>query len=345
MKSILVTGGAGFFGGILLRRLLAEGYDCVSIDLVAHELEHPHLQSIRGDIRDPHTLKQIFSARPFAAVFHCAAILAHAVKDRHFLWSSNVDGTRHVADLARQYRIPKLVFTSSNCLWGTRVGRPIREDDTPAPVEIYGRSKWAAEQVLQEFTRDLDVVILRCPTIIDAGRLGLLSILFEFIAEGRRVWVVGGGTNRYQFIFAPDLVAACRQALAYDGSGVFHVGADDVKPLAAVYQYVIDRAGTGARVTTLPRWPTLPLMRLAHGLKLSPLGPYQYRMIAEDFAFDTGHAKRELGWSPTCSNEAMLWEAYRYFRDHRDEIESRHAASAHRQPAKMGIIRLLKWIS
>ncbi len=85
-----------------------------------------------------------------------------------------------------------------------------------------------------------------------------------------------------------------------------NVGSDEVKPLREVYQHVIDQAGTGARVASLPKAPTLAAMRLADALKVSPLGPYHWRMIAEDFLFDV---------------------------------------SAHRQPAKMGAIRILKWFS
>ena len=118
-----------------------------------------------------------------------------------------------------------------------------------------------------------------------------------------------------------------------------------MRPLRDVYQYVIDRAATGARVARLPKGPTLLAMRLAHLLNISPLGPYQYRMIAEDFAFDTSRIQERLGWRPTLTNEEMLWKTYEYYRGHREEIARRTDASAHRSAAKMGIIRVLKWMS
>ena len=241
--------------------------------------------------------------------------------------------------------MPRLVFTSSNCLWAHNFGRPVHEDDAPAPVEIYGRSKWEGEKILWDFAPDIRVVVIRCPTIMDAGRLGLLAILFEFIEEGRKVWVVGGGHNRYQFIYAQDLCAACELAATLDESCVFNIGADDVRTFREVYQHVIDRAGTGSRVASLPKAPTLLAMRIAHRLGLSPLGPYQYKMIAEDFVFDTTRIKERLGWKPTLRNEEMFERAYLYYRDHRKEIHARRNVSAHKQPARMGVIRLLKWIS
>lgn len=345
MKHVLLTGGAGFFGEVLKNRLLQNGVSVVSVDLQRDETQHPGLLALQGDIRNRATLEPLFAARPFDGVFHCAAILAHAVKDRQFLWTSNVEGTETVASLAKQYGVSKIVFTSSNCLWTDPFNRPVTEDDVPHPREIYGQSKYEGERILLSHRNGIRPVIIRTPTIIASGRLGLLAILFEFMLEGRRVWVVGKGDNRYQFIYAHDLADACIRAMDADVEGVFNVGSDGVDTLRGVYQTVIDRAGTGARVASLPKWPTLPGMRIAYRLGLSPLGPYQYRMIAESFVFDTTKIKAALGWRPTLTNAEMLYEAFDYYRHHRGEIERRTGVSAHKQAASMGVIRLLKWIS
>jgi nucleoside-diphosphate-sugar epimerase len=241
--------------------------------------------------------------------------------------------------------VPKLVFISTNCLWASNLGHEVQEHETPNPVELYGRSKLAAEQVLQEYAAALQVVTIRCPTIIDSGRLGLLAILFEFIQDGKKVWVVGDGGNRYQFIYAQDLATACLQTLDYGASDLFHIGSENVVSLRRVYEAVIEAAGTKARVAQLPKGPTIAAMKLAHKLGISPLGPYHYRMIAEDFIFDTTRIRERLGWRPTVTNEQMMIEAFRYYATQRKEIHARKDVSAHSKPAEMGIIRLLKWIS
>jgi UDP-glucose 4-epimerase len=212
-------------------------------------------------------------------------------------------------------------------------------------VELYGRSKLAGEQVLAEYASDLDIVTIRCPTIIDSGRLGLLAILFEFIDDGKKVWVVGDGGNRYQFIYAQDLATACLQAIDYAGSNLFHIGSENVVSLRRVYEAVIQAAGSKSRVASLPKGPTIAAMQLAHKLNLSPLGPYHYRMIAESFVFDTTHIRSELGWAPTVTNEEMMIRAYQYYSSNRREIHSRTDVSAHSKPTSMGIIRALKWFS
>lgn len=344
--TILLTGGAGFFGSLLKQRLLDEGYNCVSVDLEKDDATHKNLTTIQGDIRDKALMERLAEAHKFSAIFHVAAILAHAVKDENFLWGCNVDGTRAVAELAKKYKIPKVVFTSSNCLWGESFDRPVVEEDEPKPVEIYGRSKWEGEKILLEHVDDFASVIFRCPTIVDSGRLGLLAILFEFIDEGRKVWVVGGGKNRYQFIYAQDLATAFIKALDYKQTAVFNIGSDDVPTFQEAYNYVIKKAGhTKARVANFPRGIAIPLMQLAYALKLSPLGPYQYKMIAESFVFDTSKIKHELRWKPTLTNQEMLYKAYEYYHQNRHEIAGRKDVSAHKQAAKMGIIRLLKWMS
>ena len=345
MKTVLITGGSGFFGGLLKEKLLDMGVYCVNVDLVKDPFSHVNLSSVQGDICNKETLENIFSEHRFDVVFHCAALLAHEVKDEKILWSSNVDGTRNIADYAKKYSVPKFIYISSNCLWGKNFDNLVTEEEPPAPIEIYGRSKLEGEKILLGYTDSFDVSIFRCPTIMDAGRLGLLAILFEFIDEGRKVWIVGDGSNRYQFIYAPDLIDACIKAVSHTGSGVYNIGSDNVISFRGMYEYVITKANTKARLAFLPKKPALLAMKIAHKLKMSPMGPYQYKMIASNFVFDTSKIKKELGWMPTLKNEEMLYKAYEYYHKNLEEIKSRSEVSAHRQPAKMGIIRLLKWIS
>ncbi|HEY6448896.1 MAG TPA: NAD(P)-dependent oxidoreductase [Acidobacteriaceae bacterium] len=346
MSHVLVTGGAGFFGGILKRHLLRNRYHVTSVDRVPDSSWHPHLTKITGDLRDPWLLNSAFRRARYDAVFHCAAVLAHGMDlNEDDLWTSNVNATRMLAEASRSNGVPKLIFTSTNCLWAANPGHAIREDEMPAPAEIYGQSKLAAEHVLCRYSREMEIVILRCPTIIDRGRLGLLAILFEFIQDGKTVWVVGDGRNRYQFIYAEDLVRACMAAMRPGVCDIFHVGSENVQPLRAVYEAVIAEAGTRSKVRSLPRVPALGAMRLAHHWGLSPLGPYHYRMISEDFLFDTSKIRARLGWRPTLTNEQMLVQAYRYYATRREEIGQRTNVSAHSKAAPMGVIRLLKWVS
>ena len=327
------------------RSLLDSGVQCVSVDLLPDPDTGVHLKSYQVDIRDAHALEKVFQAHTFDAVFHCAAVLAHGDADPRFLWTSNVDGTERVAEAAVKFKVPALVYTSSNCLWGRGLDHEVAEDEPPCPVEIYGRSKLDGERRLARYQDRLNVCTVRCPTIIDSGRLGLLSILYEFIRENRTVWTVGTGLNRYQFIYAADLADACIRMARHGRSATFCIGSDHVKPLRDVYEYVIRESGSHSRVRSLPQAATLTAMRLAYLLGISPLGPYHYKMISQNSVLNTAKIKQDLGWSPTLTNEQMLFRGYEYYVQNLQEIHSRKEASAHRQSAKMGAIRLLKWVS
>lgn len=345
MGSYLITGGSGFLGSIMKKKLLERGDMCLNIDLEHDELKHENLVSIKGDIRDYTLMNEVFSKYKFDAIFHFAALLAHEKKSLKDLWSCNVDGTMSVLRFAKDYNINKIIFTSSNCLWGQNFDYPVTENEIPNPIEIYGKSKLECEKMLLSESNTINSVIFRCPTIMDEGRLGLLAILYEFMDEDRKIWMVGDGMNRYQFIYAKDLTNACLLALDYNHSNIFNIGSDNVKTFNEVYSYVIKNSNSKSKLAHLPKNIATLGMKLCFTLGLSPLGPYQYKMISSSFIFDINKIKNELGFNPTLTNEEMMLKAFKYYHTNREEIKLRKNVSAHNRNAKMGIIRFLKWIS
>ncbi len=344
MKKYLITGGAGFFGSILKQNLLEEDNYVVSIDLQQDDYEHENFEHIQGDIRDIELLNSIGKKHKFDAIFHCAALLAHEVKDKNDLWTSNVDGTQNIANFAIENGCKKIVFISSNCLWGQNFDNPVSEEEIPNPVEIYGRSKLEGERILINNKEKINSVIFRSPTIIDEGRLGLLSLLFEFIDDNKKIPIVGNGENRYQFIYAKDMVQAMKSALNYDKTSIFNIGSDNVKTFNEVYNYVIEKSNSKSRLFHFPKMLMIIGMKICYFLHISPLGPYQYKMISSSFVFDTSKIKKELNFTPTLTNEEMMYKAYKYYKDNRKEIESRTNVSAHKKNASMGVIKILKWM-
>lgn len=348
MRTFLITGGSGFLGTIMTNYLLNKGYECVNIDLVKTSIEaQPNYTSYQGDIRDLDCLEKIFSEYHFDAVFHFAAMLAHERKMIKDLWSSNVDGTKNIYDMCEKHGVPKIVFTSSNCLWGHSFDYEVPEDEVPSPIEVYGKSKVEGENILLKPSETVKAVIIRCPTIMDEGRLGLLAILYEFVDDNKKLWMVGNGENRYQFIYAKDLCRACELALDYDKSTVFNIGSDHVKSFNYKYQYVVDHSDSTSKLAHLPAGFAKAMMKLCYWLNISPLGPYQYNMISSSFIFDTRKIKKELGWEPTLMDEEMLLRSYDYFHRNKEEIRNRKdEVSAHSREADMGLaIRVLKFFS
>ncbi|WIG58581.1 MAG: UDP-glucose 4-epimerase [Ktedonobacterales bacterium] len=342
----LVTGGAGFLGSLLSETLAQHGHEVVILDRIYDTALAERFAFAQVDLRQPEAVEAAFQQHgPFDGVFHVAAMLAHAIKDKRDLIDSNVMGTRTIARAAVSHGVQHLVYTSSNCVVGKPFSQPVKEDDRINPLEIYGVTKWHGEQELEQFKDRINITMIRCPTIMAGGRLGLLSILYEFIYEGRKVWILGDGSNRYQFIAAEDLIDAMERAIAYPGFHLFNIGSDDVPTLRGMYESVITHAGTKARVARLPKPPAVAAMRMLHLLGMSPLGPYHYKMLAESFVFDTTRIKSELGWRPTRTNTQMLIDAYDWYVQHYDEIYRGGERSAHRQPVKLQALALIKRFS
>ena len=98
----------------------------------------------------------------------------------------------------------------------------------------------------------LDVSIVRPRTILGHGRLGIMAILFEFVAEGAPVFVLDGGHNRYQFVHAEDLADACLLAGDRPGAETYNIGTTEFGTMRETLQALVDHAGTGSRVRSLP---------------------------------------------------------------------------------------------
>ena len=343
-RRVLVTGAAGFFGGVLARHLAQQDMKVTSLDRLRDPEPDPRITYALADLRFPDEIRRVFRDHgPFDAVFHCAALMGHENPDPGELWDSNVAGTGHLADICLKEEVRKLVYISSICVFGRAYDHQVNEDEPTCPICDYGRSKLAGEEELKKRAEHLDTDILRVPTIVSAGRLGLLAIFFEFVKEGRRIYLVGDGSNRYQFIYAGDLVTACVLAARAPGSTTYHVGSDNVKTLREVYSAVIEEAGTSSRFFNLPEKPAVAILILLFKLGLSPLGPYHSRLIAGTFVFTTDRLKTNLGWRPTRTNDDILREAYRSYE--KSKADRSADLSAHRQGARMGILRLLKWLS
>ena len=340
---VIVTGGAGFFGSVLAEYLADRGHEVVSIDRLAGD--NPKFKNIQLDLTDGGKLIETVGALgEVDGIVHAAAMLAHDKENLDRLWISNVDGTKNVLECARRLKIKRVIFISTNCVFSTGFEKPVDESTPLNPIETYGKSKLEAEKLFDEYS-DVSAMIIRSPTIMAAGRLGLLTILFDFVIEGRKLYLVGDGNNRYSFIYAEDLANACMLALQSNHTGIYHIGSDDVPTMKEMYRDLMIFAGKKPRLWCVPEGPSVLAMKVLNKLNLSPLGPYHYRMIAANFVFDNSKLKRDLGWTPTKTNTQILCDAYKYYQDNYDAINTATGASAHKSKAKAGILNLLRMIS
>jgi nucleoside-diphosphate-sugar epimerase len=343
-RSILVTGGAGYFGTILVDRALERG-DSVRVLDVNRPEPRPgvDVDVVVADVRDRDAVQA--ACEGVDVVLHNVAQVPLA-KDRELFESVNVLGTANVLLAARDAGVAKVVSTSSSAIFGIPERNPVTEDTPPAPLEAYGRAKAEAEALCREAVAGgLDVTIVRPRTILGHGRLGIMAILFEFVAEGAPVYVLGSGDNRYQFVHADDLAAACLLAADRPGAATYNIGSTEFGTMRQLLEALVRHAGTGSKVRSLPVAPARLAMK---GLSLAgqaPFAPYHWLLYSESLWFDTTRAQTELGWTSTRSNEDALIESYEWFLANRGSMAEgagSGSGSHHQSPVKLGVLRLLK---
>lgn len=339
MKPVLVTGGAGYFGTVLVRRLLDAGLPVKIFDINAPDTVLPGVTAVRGDVRD---LAAVRAACEGVDVVHHNVALVPLARDRHGFRTVNEGGTRNVLEAALQAGVRKVVHMSSSAIYGAPRHNPVDETTVPEPGEEYGRAKLAAEHICRDYRgRGLDVTIIRPRTIMGHGRLGIMQILFEWVRQGQRVPVLDGGGNRYQFVHGDDLADACLAAAARPGSADYNIGSARFGTMRETLIGLLLHAGTGSRLVSVPMAPAAALTRWAGRLGVSPLGPYHALMYGRPMWFDISKAQRELGYQPRFGNIEMLSESYDWYLANRDAILARTGASPH----SMGVPqRALGWL-
>jgi nucleoside-diphosphate-sugar epimerase len=337
-----ISGGAGFLGLHLARRLLADGHEVRSLDVVAlddAELERS-VEELRGDVRDPEGVAALCAGAD--VVVHAAAALPIRTS-RDAIRSVNVAGTENVLVAARDAGVRRVVFISSTAVYGVPEKHPIEEDDPLVGVGWYGESKIDAEALCR--VAGVETTIVRPKTFIGPERLGVFEILFDWIREGRRIYILGKGHNRYQLLAVEDLVdAIVRAATAAEAAGeTFNVGATEFGTVRSDLQALIDHAGSTSRLQPVPVKPAEAALRALELLRLSPLAEWHYKTAHRDSFVDVSKAQRLLGWQPRLSNERALIETYDWYLANRGRIAP--TGVTHRVPWNQQALGLLKRLS
>jgi nucleoside-diphosphate-sugar epimerase len=337
-STVLVTGGSGYFGSILAGMAVERG-DRVRVFDLNPPAPRPGIEYIPGDVRDRAAVTA--ACRGADVVLHNVAQVPLA-RDRDLFWSVNVTGTANVLLAARDCGVAKVVHTSSSAIFGIPERNPVTEDTPGRPLEAYGKAKLEAELLCRDAAdAGVDVTIVRPRTILGHGRLGIIAVLFEFVAAGAPVYVLGGGDNRYQFVHANDLADACLRAADREKPAVYNVGAGEFGTMRETLQALVDHAGTGSPIRSLPAGAARAAMRTLSKAGVAPFAPYHWLLYAESLWFDTTKARTELGWEPRHSNASAVIESYNWFLSHRDEPGTM-PRSHHQSPVKLGLLELLK---
>lgn len=294
IKTALVTGGLGFIGSALCRRLLTEGTRVVVVDnhLFGRRRralpDHPRLTVYRSDIRDGHTLMGLFERHKPDAVFHLAAIafIPACVKDPALAWSVHLEGTLNVVAAAQAVSVRHFHFASSAAVYSPRFV-VLSEATTPAfpPLDVYSSSKLAGELICERLYRQagVHVVITRAFNVYGPHRTNLFLVpsVCEQIRAGKTTLELGNLGTARDYVHVDDAVDAIL-ALVRHTAG-----------------FVLANVGSGRR-TTLRE-----LVQLCGRIAGRPVKATSSRRYARPKAMDRPawqadirHIYRLVGWRP-----------------------------------------------
>lgn len=238
-KRVIVTGGCGFIGSHMVKRLLAEGVAGVII-IDSREFgtgsllpEDTRIELITCALEDSELSSRLSQTAPCDFLIHLAARKHNqSASTAERLFASNLGGTERAIEIAAALKVQKAVFSSSLYAYGRWAGEPMREDEIPRPNTLYGITKLAGEHLfgwgLQKFSMPYNVV--RYFFAYGPGQfpgLGYKSVIiknFERIVRGEAPVIRGDGKQELDYIYVEDVVEGTLQALLHESVGeVFNI--------------------------------------------------------------------------------------------------------------------------
>jgi ADP-L-glycero-D-manno-heptose 6-epimerase len=230
-----VTGGAGFIGSNLAKRLAADGHEVVVIDDFS-SAHWTNLIDFKGDVvtldvSDASAPKTFERLGRFDAVFHQASITDTTVHDQRLMMHNNVEGFRNLLDAATHWQA-RVVWASSCSTYG-QGPVPMKESQPPQPLNVYAYSKLVMERLAMQYATRLahPIVGLKYSNVYGPGEAhkgkfaSMIHQLAKQIREGKRPRIFRAGEQKRDFVSVWDVVQANLKALNAKESGSFNAGA------------------------------------------------------------------------------------------------------------------------
>lgn len=308
-KTYLVTGACGHLGGTLVRLLERTGAQVRGLRLPSEQArDRAHVTYYPGDVRDRDSLRPLFRglAGREVVVFHTAAIVDISGEVTPQMRDVNVNGTKNILALCREYGVKRLVYVSSVHAIPEKDGCAVlREVDRFSPQQVtggYAKTKAEATQaVLDAAAQGLDAVVVHPSGILgpfDGTGNHLVQLVKEY-AGGKLPACVKGG---YDFVDVRDVAAGCLAAAEKGRSGQCYILSNrhyEVQEVLAMAKTLCH----GRRLPVLPMWMAQaaePLLGwVARVKKQRPLyTKYSLYTLRSNDRFDHGKATAELGYRP-----------------------------------------------
>ena len=321
---ILVTGGTGFTGSHLTRRLIQGGHSVVVLDsqpgFFCEELRTLGAEVVIGSVADRYLVLR--AAKGCEVVHHLAAMFRKVNLPKKVYWDVNVEGTRNVLEGALRAGARKVVYCSTCGVHGHVAHEPAAENAPIAPEDYYQRTKYEAERLIPEFLKlGLRAVTVRPTAIYGPGDPERFFMLFKMVNQGRFL-MFGDGEVHYHPVYIDNLVDGFELAAASArGDGEVYLIADGAYcTLNELVLAIAATLGVDLKVRHLPFWP-LWTAALACEIAYLPfrVDPPLFRRRVDWFrqnrAFSIDRAVNELGYRPRVALKEGLARTAAWYRE------------------------------
>ncbi|AAS70771.1 NAD-dependent epimerase/dehydratase family protein [Leptospira interrogans] len=216
IKSIYITGGAGYVGAMLVPRLLSEGYKVTVLDLMIYGedvlKEHPNLTKIQGDIRDQNVLNQTIPGHDSVIHLACISNDPSFELNPNLGKSINLDAFRPLVEISKKHSVKRFIYASSSSVYGIKDEPNVTEDFSLEPLTDYSKFKADCEKILNEYqTDDFTTITIRPATVCGYSprqRLDVVVNILTNLAYHKREISVFGGAQLRPNIHIDDMVDA-----------------------------------------------------------------------------------------------------------------------------------------
>jgi len=326
MKHI-IFGGDGFLGTELTKKLSAKGETVLVCDrkqtLSSGIYSSPNVSYVEMNVTDKDSFKNINDVQNDDLVYHFAAellvpILERSKRKDHF-WQALYVGTENVFDFMQQHGLKRLVYFTTDMVYGHTQENPRYETHPRAPLGPYGEAKYQTELLCARYREQgFNIPIFRPRLIIGPGRLGILEKLFKLIDKNLPVPTIGNGKNYYQFISVSDCANACIKAVEAEfPNQEYNLGSLNPPTVNELLKSLINSTGSKSFLIPTPA----PLVKFALAtldhMRMPVMDPEQYLIADETCVLDVSKAERDLNWVPADNDIDMLQAAYNDYKKQR----------------------------
>ena len=305
----LVTGGSGYLGSALIKYISSKFSKVANFDKIENYNQNNNF--IKGDILDIDNITN--ATKNINIIYHCIAKVP-ITKNKNDFVEVNETGTENLLKAAKINKVKKVIFVSSSAVFGIPIKIPILEDDERNPVEQYGLSKKKGEDLCFEYMKSgLDITVIRPRTILGENRLGIFSILFEWIEQNKNIPVLNNGENYYQFIDIRDLVDAIYKSSLLPGSNIFNIGSEKFDTISGTLKSLIENTNSKSIIKNIDQNFMFKILSILSKINLVPLQDYHLKVYGESVFFDISRSKKILNWSPKFSSTDSMIESYKSY--------------------------------